>query len=114
MNHVPDEVLAAIDDLGESLLRAEPTTVDERLRTDFRVRIECDRAALDRGEAAITFRLEHTTPADRLRGHGSYVGTIVANVETRLREWGIDPPEAYTHCGTEDGWQVYRGRARLP
>jgi hypothetical protein len=38
----------------------------------------------------------------------------VDNVETRLREWGIDSPEAYSHRATADGWQVYRGRARLP
>jgi hypothetical protein len=114
MNHVPDEVLAAIDDLGEALLRGEPTILDERLRTDLRVHVACDRTALDVGTAAVTFRLEHTMPADRLRGHGSYVGTIVDNVETRLRAWGIDPPEAYTHHATEDGWQAYRGRVRLP
>jgi hypothetical protein len=114
VNHVPDEVLAAIDGLGEALLLGEPRVVDERLRTDLRVRIGCDEAALDAGEAPVTFRIEHTLSADRLRGHGSYVETIVDNVETRMRGWGIDPPAAYTHRGTEDGWQVYRGRAPLP
>jgi hypothetical protein len=114
VNHVPDTVLAAIDGLGKGLLRAEPTTVDARLRTDSRVRIERDRAPLDAGEAPTTFRLEHGTAHPTLLDHGSYLGTVVDNVETRLRAWGIEPPASYTHRGTEDGWQVYRGRARLP
>lgn len=109
MNHVPDDVLAAIDDLGEGLLVDEPTVVRERLRSDFRVRIDADRAALDDGTATIAFRLEHASAAAELRDHGSYVRTIVDNVDARLREWGLDPPSAYTHRGTDDGWQVYDG-----
>lgn len=114
MNHVPDEVLAAIDDLGERLLLGEPTTVEKQLRDDLRLRVECDETALDAERAPVVFRLEHTTPADTLRGHGSFVETIVENVETQLRTWGVDPPDEYRHHDTEDGWQVYLGQARLP
>lgn len=112
-NHVPDAALAAIDDLGRALLEDEPTTVDERLRSDLRVRVECDRAALNERRATVTFRLDHGSPADTLRGHGSFVGTIVDGVDSRLRAWGIDPPTAYTHRASDDGWQVYAGDARL-
>lgn len=113
-NHVPDAALDAIDGLGRSLLEAEPTVVDERLRSDFRVRIDCDRAALDAGEAAVTFRLEHGSPSRTLRGHGSFVETVVDGVDARLRGWGVDPPDAYAHQETDDGWQVYAGAATLP
>ena len=114
MNHVPDPVLAAIDDLGRAILVDDPTTLDRRLRSDFRVRIDCDRTALDAGAAAATFRLEHGTPAPTLREHGSFVATVVDGVDSRLREWGIEPPDAYTHRSTENGWQTYAGRAALP
>jgi hypothetical protein len=113
VNHVPDDVAAAVDDLGQSLLVDEPAAVRGRLRADFCVRIDADRAALDTGVATITFRLKHTTAADELRDHGSYVCTIVDNLEARLREWGIDPPSAYTHRATEDGWQVYDGTLEI-
>ena len=114
MNHVPDAVLDAIDDLGRSLLTDESTVVDERLRSDLRLRIDCDRTALIEGAATISFRLRHGSPARTLRGHGSFVGTIVDGVESRLRAWGVDPPASYTHRDTEGEWQVYVGRATLP
>jgi hypothetical protein len=109
MNHVPDAVLAAIDEFGWTLLTDDPTVREERLRSDLRVRIACDRDALDAGAAPITFGLEHTTAMTTLREHGSYVCTVVDNVESRLRSWGIDPPRAYTHRRTDEGWQVYGG-----
>lgn len=113
-NHVPDTVLAAIDDLGRSLLTDEQTVVDKRLRSDLRLRIDCDRAALHTGAVTVTFRLRHGSPPRTLRGHGSFLGTIVDGVESRLRAWGIDPPASYTHRGTDGEWQVYVGRATLP
>ncbi|MBB6646900.1 hypothetical protein H5V44_11495 [Halobellus sp. MBLA0160] len=113
MNHVPDAVLAAIDGLGRAALADEPTTVEQRLRGDFRVRISCDRTALDAGTVPVAFRLEHGTTAPTLRDHGSFVVTIVDGVDSRLRAWGIDPPDAYTHRRTDDEWQVYAGRATL-
>lgn len=113
MNHVPDDALAAIDELGRGLLAAEPTTIDERLRSDLRLRIDCDRTALDAGTATVTFRLEHTSSAETLRDHGPYVCTIVDAVDSRLRAWGVDPPVAYAHRATKDGRQVYGGTLGL-
>jgi hypothetical protein len=113
MNHVPDEVLAAIDDLGWGVLEDEPTTVDERLRSDLWVRIDCDRAALDSGRADVAFRLDHGSAAATLRDHGSYVRTIADGVDSQLRGWGLDPPTAYTHRATEGDWQVYDGTLRF-
>jgi len=114
VNHVPDAVLAAIDGFGRSVLNDEPTVVDERLRSDLRVRIDCDRAALTEGHARVAFRLAHGSPAASLRGHGSFVGTIVDGVDSRLRAWGVDPPASYAHGDTDGEWQVYAGRATLP
>lgn len=114
MNHVPDEALAAIDDLGRAVLMDDPITLDQRLRGDFRVRIDCDRAALDAGAASVTFRLERGTPAPTLRDHGSFVATVVDGIDSRFRAWGIEPPDVYAHQNTDDGWQVYAGRATFP
>ena len=113
MNHVPNDTLEAVDTLGRNLLASDPTVVDERLRSDLRVRIECDRTALDAGTAPATFRIERPAEAETLRGHGSFVDTTVSGVETRLRQWGIDPPGSYVHEGTEDGWQVCAGHPEL-
>jgi len=113
MNHVPNDVLEGIDELGRGVLTDEPTTLAGRLRSDFRMRVDCDRTALDADAVTATFRLEHASAASELRDHGSYVCTIVDNVESRLHEWGIDPPAAYTHRATEDGWQVYDGALEL-
>lgn len=113
MNHVPNEVLAAIDDLGRAVLLGDPRSVEKRLRTDLRVRIDCDRAAIECGTGDIAFRIEHTAHAETLRGHGSYVETVVDNVESRLQSWGLYPPEAYGYRKTEGGWHVYGGPLRL-
>ena len=113
MNHVPDAALAAIDDLGRATLTDDPATVDQRLRRDFRVRIECDRTALDAGRTTVTFGLKRGTPAPTLRVHGSYVATIVDGIDSRLRAWGIEPSK-YSYQDTDDGWHAYAGRAALP
>lgn len=114
MNHVPDDVLAAVDDLGRAILTDDPAALDCRLRSDLRVRIDCDRAALDAGTVDVAFRLERGDPEPALRGHGSFVATIVDGVDGRLRAWGIEPPAAYASRGADGEWQVYAGRADLP
>lgn len=113
MNHVPDEALAALDGLGYGLLVGQPKTIQERLRRDFRLRIPCDQVAVDDGTTRIEFRLQHTAALAQLREHGSYVCTIVNSVESRLQAWGLEPPPAYGHHATEEGWQVYAGRLTL-
>lgn len=114
MNHVPDDVLAAVDGLGRALLTDDPAALDRRLRNDFRVRIDCDRAALDAGTVDVAFRLERGDPEPTLRGHGPFVTTIVDSVDDRLRAWGIEPPATYSFREADGGWQVYAGRAGLP
>jgi hypothetical protein len=113
VNHVPDAVLAALDDFGYGLLTGQPATVDERLRRDLRLRITCDHAAIGDGTAPMEFRIQYTSALARVREHGSYVCTIVDNVESRLRAWGLEPPPAYDHRTTADGWQVYAGGLTL-
>lgn len=113
MDHVPDRVLAALDDLGRGLLVGKPTTVDEQLRRDLRLKITCGPGAITDGAAPIVFRLEHTATLARLRDHGSYVCTIIDNIESQLRAWGLGLPPAYAYQSTEDGWQVYAGTLKL-
>jgi hypothetical protein len=114
VNHVPDDVLDAVDDLGRAILTDDPAALDCRLRSDFRVRIDCDRAALDAGTVAVAFRLERGDPEPTLRGHGSFVTTIVDGVDDRLRAWGIEPPATYAVREADGRWQIYAGRADLP
>lgn len=117
MNHVPDAALAVLDDLGEGLLVGEARPVDARLRSDLRLVILLTDEALAAGHTTVRFRIEHTRRHDHLREHGAFVATIVDGVETKLREWGIEPPERYAHerDETRDGetWRVYAGEARL-
>ena len=111
MNHVPDDALEAIDAFGEGLLRGDPPPVSQRLRSDLRLRIEplAAEAAGDRAVAICRFETEHTQRPPRLRDRGSYIKTIVDNVERRLEPWGIEPPEAYEYAGTVDGRHRYEG-----
>jgi hypothetical protein len=112
VNHVPDEALAAIDTFGEGLLLGEAHPVETRLRSDLRLSIPCTAATLAERATTVTVRLEHASPEAALREHGPFVGTVLDNVETRLREWGVDPPASYEFAGRADGWCRYEGRAR--
>lgn len=115
MNHVPDEALAAVDNLGEGLLVGEARPVRCRLRSDLRLVIPLGDDAIADGATRVEFHIEHTRPHERLAAYGSFVETVVEGVESRLREWGVDPPERYDHdpgAGAE-GWLVYAGRVRL-
>jgi hypothetical protein len=117
MNHVPDEALAALDALGEGLLVGAARPVDVALRTDLRLVVPVDDAAVADGHAPVEFHLEHARRESHLRAHGSFVATVVDGVETRLREWGVDPPERYAHDRDRsrdgDSWRVYAGTLRL-
>lgn len=111
MNHVPDAAIAAIDAFGEGHLRGDPPSVRERLRSDLRLRID---PSADGRTARCRFETEHTRAPPRLRDRGSFLTTYVDGVDERLREWGITPPEAYTHVETVDGTHRYEGTLRLP
>lgn len=129
MNHVPDDTLAAVDELGRAVLRGTAQPVAEQLRTDLTVRIASDQRDIESGTLPVVFWITGR-PRPRLRDHGSYVATIVDGLEHRLVAWGIDPPDRYRHCGSVSSppesnsdsqanaetaeWHRYTGTARLP
>jgi hypothetical protein len=110
MNHVPDEVLDAIDAFGEGLLTGTPPRVNGRLRSDLRVSIRLDES----GDVRCRYEREHTRAPPEIRAYGSFVTTLVDGVDDRLRSWGVDPPEAYTYAGTVDGVHRYDGTLGVP
>ena len=110
MNHVPDAVLTALDEFGESLLYGEPDRMSGTLRTDLRVEIVPESAS----SATCRYTTEHTQSPPTLRDRGSFVTTIIDGVDERLQEWGIEPPAAYTLVRTVDGTHHYEGPLRLP
>lgn len=114
MNHVPDRALAAVDEFGEGLLVGDPRPVDVRLRSDLRLVIDADEAALAAGSATVGFRIEHGRREPDIGAYGPFVDTVVEGVERRLREWGVRPPASYDYCDTADGWHRYAGTAGLP
>lgn len=109
MNHVPDEALSALAAFGEGVLLAEPRPVRVRLRSDLRLRIPCDDAALAAGETTIEFRIAHTRTEPVLRAYGTFVETVVDGVETALRGWGVTPPEQYEYTDSVDEEHQYTG-----
>jgi hypothetical protein len=114
MNHIPDEALNAVDRLGEALLIGEGSPVQERLRTDLRVRIPCTAADIKAGQTVGRYEIEHTRREPTLRGYGSFIETIVDGIDDRLLSWGIDPPTAYEYSERNDGRYVYAGQLQLP
>lgn len=111
MNHVPDDVLDAIDTFGEQLLVGTPPRVGGRLRQDLRMTITPDG---DGETALVRYETEHTQTPPVLRDRGSYVTTIVDGVDGRLRSWGIEPPAAYEYTETVEDTHRYEGRVGLP
>jgi hypothetical protein len=111
MNHVPDDVLDAVDAFGEALLTGSPSPFRGRLRSDLRVSV---RPAGDDRTALCRYETEHTEAPPTLRDRGSYVTTIVDGVDDRFRAWGVVPPEAYEYVATVDGTHRYGGTLRLP
>jgi hypothetical protein len=109
MNHVPTDVLNAIDEFGESLLTGTAVRVNGQLRQDLRVGIW----PTDATTATCRYETEHTQAPPVLRDRGPYVTTIVDGIDDRLRSWGIDPPPAYTHTTTVDGTHQYEGTLQL-
>lgn len=115
MNHVPDEVLEALDRFGRAVLEGRPGSVREPLRSDIRIVIDWDAAALAAGQVTLRVAVDHPNPADSLGAYGPFVGTRLDGVERRLRAWGIDTPADYGRVGRgTDGWTHYEGDLRLP
>lgn len=111
MNHVPDDVLDAIDTFGRQLLVGTPDRVEGRLRTDLSVTIVPNG---DSETALIRYETEHTQTPPALRDRGSFVGTIVDGIESQLQSWGIEPPDTYEYTETVEGRHRYEGQLRLP
>jgi hypothetical protein len=111
MNHVPDDVLDDIDTLGKQLLAGSPPRVEGRLREDLRVTI----VPAEGGETArIRYETEHTQAPPELRDRGSFLATIVDGIDSRLRSWGIEPPDAYEHVESVGRVHYYEGQLRFP
>jgi hypothetical protein len=109
MNHVPDEVVAALDRYGERLLTRTTSRVSGRLRADLRVRIDPP----DGQTALCRYEIEHAQTPATIRDYGSFVATVVDGVDARLRSWGVAPPEAYEYTETVEGTHRYEGRLCL-
>jgi len=111
VNHVPDDALIAIDRFGEALLFGDPPSVAATLRSDLRLVIRPE----DDGVTAVgRYETEHTQTPATLRERGSFVTTIVDNVDARLESWGIVPPGAYEYARTVDGTHQYEATLQLP
>ncbi len=110
MNHVPNDVVDAIDEFGESLLLGEPCAVSGRLRQDLRLNI----TPTDTTTATCRYATEHTQTPPTLRERGSFVTTIVDAIDTQLRAWGVTPPSAYRYTTTVGNTHYYDGTLELP
>jgi len=110
VNHVPDAALDAVDDFGEELLTGAPSPFAVRLRSDLRLHV---RPCGD-GTARCRYETVHTQSPPTLRDRGSFVTTIVDGIDDRFREWGLEPPDAYTYVETVDDWHRYDGTLRHP
>jgi len=110
MNHVPDEVLGAIDKFGESLLLGNPEPISGKLRTDLRIEIVPDTDST----ATCRYRAVHTQSPPAIRDRGSFMTTVIDGVDEQLEQWGIDPPTAYTYAATVNGTHHYEGTLQWP
>lgn len=110
MHHIPDVVLGAIDEFGEELLLGDPQQVSGTLRTDLRVEI----VPSDESTAVCRYETVHTQSPAAIRDRGPFVTTIIDGIDTRLREWGIEPPTAYTYVDTVGDTHHYEGCLELP
>lgn len=110
MNHIPDEVLEAIDEFGESLLLGTPKGMTGKLRTDLRIEIVPD----SESTATCRYTTVHTQFPPALRDRGSFMTTIIDGIDQRLHQWGIEPAVAYTYVETVDDTHQYEGTLQLP
>lgn len=110
MNHVPDAVVTAIDGFGEQLLLGDASGVSGTLRDDLQIEI----SPPDGSSAICRYKTVHTHSPPTLRDRGSFVTTIVDAVDSRLQQWGIDPPPAYRYVDTVNDTHQYEGTLQLP
>lgn len=110
MNHVPDSVVTAIDTFGSQLLYGDADAISGKLRSDLQLAI----TPIDESTARCRYLTVHTQSPPTLRERGSYITTLVDAVDTKLHQWGIDPPPAYRYVDTVDGTHHYEGTLQLP
>ncbi len=106
MRHTPEAARAALTELFEARLRGEGRTVDERLRSDLRLRVEPSG-----GDLRVAFRLRGRARRDHL-GADEFLATYVRETNEILRSWGIDPPARYEHAESDGAWDVYAATVR--
>jgi hypothetical protein len=106
VRHTPEAARAALDDLFAARLRGERRTVDERLRSDLRLRVE----PTDEG-LRVAFRLRGRTRRDHL-GADDFLATYVRETDEALRSWGVAPPARYGFDGHDGDWDVYAATVR--
>lgn len=111
MNHVPNDVIDKIDSFGRNILTGTPSQIEGQLRRDLRLTIVPDKTV---ETAELRYLTEHTQAPPILRGRGSFITTIVDNVDSRLQSWGITPPDVYEYVQTRDSVHVYSGQLSLP
>jgi len=110
MNHIPDEILEAVDEFGEGLLLGDVEPMSGKLKSDLWVEIIPDTDST----AVCRYKTVHTQSPPTIRDRGSFMATIIDGVDTRLREWGIEPPAAYRYAETVDNTHYYEGALQLP
>lgn len=110
MNHIPDSVLESIDAFGEGLLLGDPNHASGTLRTDLWIEV----IPADESTAVCRYRTVHTQSPPAIRDRGPFMTTIIDGIDERLRQWGIEPPVAYTYVDTVDGTHRYEGCLELP
>jgi hypothetical protein len=106
VRHTPEATRAALAELFEARLRGERRTVDERLRSDLRLRVEPSEDGL-----RVAFRLRGRARRDHL-GADAFLATYVRETNEVLRSWGVDPPARYEHAGSDGAWDVYAATVR--
>lgn len=101
MRHTPEAARAALDRLFAARLRGERRSVDERLRSDLRLRVDPTDDGL-----RVAFRLRGRARHDHL-GADDFLATYARETNEALRSWGVDPPARYDHAGEDGAWDVY-------
>lgn len=102
MRHTPDAVRDRLDDLLAARLRGDTAVVEERLRSDLRLRVEPRDGTL-----RVAFRLRGRERQSHLRGGDPFLATYADELDDLLRSWGVDPPEQYAFAREEGAWDIY-------
>ncbi len=106
MRHTPEAARAALNRLFEARLHGETRTVDERLRSDLRLRV----APVDKG-VRVVFLLRGRARRNYLGADG-FLATYLQETNEILQSWGVDPPAQYAFAGADGAWDIYAATVR--